>query len=33
VDGRAALRALELAREILAKIEEHAALVARHLQA
>ncbi len=33
VDGVAALRALELAREILDKIEEHAALVARHLRA
>jgi len=33
VDGLAALGALELAREILDKIEEHAALVARHLRA
>jgi predicted dehydrogenase len=33
VDGPAAQRALELAREILDKIEEHAALVARHLRA
>ena len=33
VDGSAALRALELARAILDKIEEHAALVERHLQA
>ena len=33
VDGVAAARALGLAREILANIEEHAALVARHLPA
>jgi hypothetical protein len=31
VDGVAAMRALGLAREILVKIEEHAALVAAHL--
>ena len=33
VDGVAASRALALARDILAKIEEHAELVARHLRA
>jgi predicted dehydrogenase len=33
VDGVAATRALKVARDILAKIVEHAALVARHLQA
>lgn len=33
VDGIAASRALALARDILAKIEEHAELVARHLRA
>jgi predicted dehydrogenase len=33
VDGLAAARALALARDILAKIEEHAELVARHLRA